>query len=210
MIYVGTSGWFYDHWRGHLYPDDLDKSDFFPYYAERYSTVEINATFYRVPAPKTVQRWLQKAPPDFLFAVKGSRLVTHVKRLKDPREPLRFFFERMQPMRQKIAAVLWQLPPTLQRDDGRLAAFLQMLPQGYRHAVEFRHQSWLEAPVFDILRERQVAFCAISLPNFPVVLVRTAPFIYLRFHGVQSRYADHYTSRQLSAWVDKIEAELAP
>ena len=210
MNWVGTSGWFYHHWRGHLYPEDLKKAGFFAYYAERYSTVEINATFYRVPGESMVKGWLEKAPADFVFSVKGSRLITHIQRLQEPQDRLRFFFERIEPMRERLGAVLWQLPPSMQRDDDRLACFLEALPQGYRHAVEFRHKSWLEAPVFELLRGHKVAFCALSLPKFPAVLVRTAPFIYVRFHGAEARYADHYTQEELSAWGDKMEAALAP
>jgi len=210
MVRVGTSGWYYDHWRGHLYPEALKKEDFFAYYAQRYSTVEINSTFYRVPTERMVEGWARKAPPGFLFAAKGARLITHRKRLAEVDETLRFFLGRLQGLGAKLGPLLWQLPPSLQRDDARLRGFLERLPREYRHAIEFRHSSWLEEAVFALLREHNVAFCAISLPGFPPTLVRTAPFVYIRFHGVERRYSDHYTEDALKPWVDKLAEALSP
>src|SRR5512143_2151187 len=158
-ILVGTSGWQYDHWRGVLYPEGLPQRSWLARYAERFATVELNATFYRLATPAACERWRQATPAGFAFAVKGSRFITHVKRLGDPARPLRRFFRPLERLGPKLRVVLWQLPPGMRPDLPRLERFLRRLPVGVRHAFEFRHPAWYHPAVCDLLDRHGAAFC---------------------------------------------------
>jgi uncharacterized protein YecE (DUF72 family) len=168
LVFVGTSGWIYKEWAGVFYPKKLPKTGELAYYAKTFNTVEINATFYRLPQESMVQGWYQRSPPDFIFAVKGSRFLTHIKRLKGNRESIKKFFDRAKLLKEKCGPILWQLPPTLKFDPKLLNAFLKKLPRRYRHAVEFRHPSWYEnEESFAILREHNMAHVSVSSLKMP-------------------------------------------
>jgi uncharacterized protein YecE (DUF72 family) len=180
--FVGTSGYQYDHWKGWFYPEDLPKSHWFEFYCGRFPTVEINATFYRLPARKTIERWLRNAPDWFVYTLKYSRYGTHVKKLKDPAASLEKFLENVAPLRPKIGAILVQLPPSWKANPARLREFLRAAPSEYRWAVEFRDQSWLGEEVYSILSGQDAAL-VIHDRIKPHPEVVTATWAYLRFHG---------------------------
>jgi uncharacterized protein YecE (DUF72 family) len=190
-VHIGTSGFVYRHWRGILYPDDLPTRQWLGRYAAEFQTCELNTTFYRLPTPEAVDGWRKGTPARFVFAVKGSRYLTHVKRLKEPAEGLRRFFEVVGRLRGKLGPVLWQLPPQMKPDLARLEAFLAALPRGVRHAVEFRSADWYIDEVADLLDARGAALCEHDLVARPPPR-RTGGFRYLRFHGATGKYQGRY------------------
>ncbi len=190
-IFVGTSGYQYDHWRRVLYPEGLGQSHWLARYAEVFGTVELNVTFYRLPTAAAVERWRDETPDGFLFALKGSRYLTHVKRLLDAGQGLRRFFRVVRRLGPKLGPVLWQLPPQMRPDLGRLEAFLARLPADVRHAVEFRGEGWYAAETCALLDGHGVAFCEHDLvARRPPRL--TGGFRYLRFHGTTAPYSGRY------------------
>ncbi|HIE09036.1 MAG TPA: DUF72 domain-containing protein [Armatimonadetes bacterium] len=206
---IGTSGWVYPHWRGRFYPEGLPQPEWLKFYARSFPTAEINASFYRLPSERTVKGWHANSPRRFVFAVKGSRFITHIKRLKDAEEPLRTFASRISLLGEKLGPVLWQLPPNLKRDDERLSGFLELLPKGWLHAFEFRHPSWFCDEVLDLLARHNVALCIFSRPDFPCPEVATTGWVYIRMHGSESLYSSCYTLDELRSWAERIERFLS-
>lgn len=207
-VRVGCSGWSYQHWRGVLYPESGSTVGWLGLYAEAFDTVEINASFYRLPTRKAVSRWAEATPDDFCFAVKASRYLTHVKRLQDVAEGVALLSERIAPLVEssKLGPLLWQLPARFPRDDERLSSALRELPPG-RHAFEFRHASWFVEDVYALLREHGVALVlAHRAGHAPTPRVSTAAFAYLRFHHGQGRDGK-YTAAELRRWADVIRGE---
>jgi len=207
QAYIGCSGWHYDDWRGRFYPPELPRSRWLDYYVERFRTVELNNTFYRLPTEAAVAGWLRKASPGFLFAVKGSRYVTHIIRLKESEESVHTFCSRVEGLGPHLGPVLWQLPPSLHRDDARLRDFLSVLPSDFSHVIEFRHASWWTEPVYELLRQYGVAFCIYDMEATSTPVVSTADFTYVRFHGPEARYAGKYGTSLLREWADRIKEE---
>ena len=199
---IGCSGWQYKHWRGDFYPADVPAARWFEYYAARFDTVEINNTFYRLPETATFARWAQRAPMRFLFAVKASRFLTHMKKLKDPEEPLSRLFERMQPLKRHLGPVLYQLPPGFKLDQTRLEHFLQVIPKGIRHVVEFRDPSWYADAVSTLLERYGVARCLHDMKGSATGMERVGPFVYVRFHGASGTYSGAYPPERLERWAD--------
>jgi uncharacterized protein YecE (DUF72 family) len=199
-IAVGTSGWSYDDWAGAFYPREVPRSRWFVHYAASFPTVEINYSFYRLPSETTVRRWREEAPRGFRFALKGSRYVTHMRRLQDE-APVRRFTERVAPLGAALGVILWQLP-RMAVDVQRLAAFLESLPRDVRHAVEFRDPSWLTDQVFDLLRRQRVAHVSVSSTQMPRDLTVTTDFVYARFHGLRAGYAHDYSTDELRPWAE--------
>ncbi|MCX6968385.1 MAG: DUF72 domain-containing protein [Verrucomicrobia bacterium] len=203
-IYIGTSGWSYKAWAETFYPKALRPAEHLAYYAQHFPTVEINATFYRLPETRTIQTWHDKAPPNFLYAIKGSRSVTHYKRLKPGARSFALLLERIGALREHLGPVLWQLPGNFPKDVPRLAAFLKTLPRKFRHAMEFRHPSWLDQEIFHLLSDRGVALVSLSSNAMPMELTLTADFTYIRFHGLQGGAAHDYTEQELQPWADHL------
>ena len=201
---VGTSGWNYPHWRGRFYPPKLPQREWLTYYARHFPTVEINNTFYRLPLAKTFGAWHRAAPPPFVFGVKASRFITHIKRLRLSRGPVRRLLGRARPLGRGMGPILFQLPPNFGPDDARLERFLEGLPAGRRYAMEFRHEGWHREPVYRLLRRRAVACCISDGPNIPLRLVRTAPFVYVRFHGPGGIGAGRYGNAALLRWANTL------
>ncbi len=196
---VGTSGWVYRHWQRVFYPADLRQPRWFGYYADRFCTVEINNTFYRLPSEKAWEAWRDAAPPGFVYAVKGSRFVTHVKRLKDT-DAVENFTERARSLAGALGPILWQLPPNMKRDDDRLVDFLSALPRDVRHVMEFRNDTWLQPEVFALLRMHNVGFCAYHMVDRETPLEATTDFAYMRFHGSGRMYGGTYSKEELRSW----------
>lgn len=206
---VGTSGWSYDHWDGVFYPAHLPASRRLEYYASRFDTVEIDATFYRMPSEQAARRWREEVPDGFAFAAKGSRFITHFRKLAGVGDSTKAFLERLEELGEALEVVLWQLPPTMQCDVARLDAFLGGLPAGGpRHAVEFRHESWLTDETYRVLRRRGAAHVNVSSDAMPEQRTVTAGFVYVRFHGTE-KYHGAYERPVLEPWAEFMRAELA-
>jgi uncharacterized protein YecE (DUF72 family) len=204
-IHVGCSGWSYADWRGRLYPPDVSPSRWLELYARAFDTVEVNATFYRLPTRSTVARWAASTPPGFTFAVKASRYLTHVRRLRDLAPGVALLSERIAPLAEsgKLGPLLWQLPPRFPRDVDRLAAALAELGPG-RHAFEFRHESWFVPEVRELLGEHGVALVAADSARRPLPLPEpTASWWYVRLHDGRRR-SGGFTPGQLRAWADRL------
>lgn len=203
--WIGGSGWNYPHWRGVFYPSGLPTSRWLEHYAATFETVEVNATFYRLPTRATAARWTQQTPEEFVFAIKASRYLTHVKRLREVGAGWRRLVKRIEPILDagKLGSVLWQLPESFHRDDERLAAALTALPPA-RHAFEFRHESWFVPEVEDVLRAHGAALVIGDYPKRPFQThARTADWTYVRFHQGRGRDGN-YTRKQLEEWAGRI------
>lgn len=211
-VRVGTSGFSYRHWKGVLYPHELRQSQWLEHYAGVFDTVELNVTFYRTPREEVFRSWRERTPPGFLFALKGTRLVTHLHRLRGCRDALDRFFERAALLGDKLGPLLWQLPPSLTRDDDLLARFLRELdsaaPTGTRlcHAFEFRHESWFTGTVYKLLAQDGATLCCAHSQTWPTELTMTCSWCYLRFHGGRKLYGSSYEDTELRGWASTIQA----
>ncbi|HSK14595.1 MAG TPA: DUF72 domain-containing protein [Gaiellaceae bacterium] len=205
-VRIGCSGWVYPHWRGVVYPEGLPQRRWLESYAKRFDTVEVNATFYRLPRRDTVAAWAEGTPNGFLFAVKASRYLTHVRRLTDLGRGVERFFACIEPLVDagKLGPILWQLPETFHRDDQRLAGALDRLPPG-RHAWEFRHPSWFAPGVYALLAEHGAALVVGDTPERPFAERRlTAEWTYVRFHHGRRGRRGNYSERELSTWARRL------
>lgn len=198
---VGTSGYSYKEWKGSFYPNDLPASAMLRYYAERFPTVEINNTFYRMPSEAVLAKWPEQVPPEFTFVLKASQRITHRKRLKDAADEVSYFFKNASALGARLGPVLFQLPPFLRKDLPRLTDFLALLPGETRAAFEFRHRSWYDDGVFAALQSRGAALCVSDTDEESTPLVPTAGWGYLRL-----RRCD-YGEPDLGAWRDRILAQ---
>jgi uncharacterized protein YecE (DUF72 family) len=205
-LWVGCSGWNYPDWRGTVYPNGLSPGLWLEHYAGLFRTVEVNNTFYRLPSQAAVAGWADKTPPGFVFAVKASRYLTHMKRLTDMTGGVERFYERIDPLisASKLGPVLWQLPERFQRDDDRLQSALELLPPG-RHCFEFRHESWFSEHVYALLREHQVALVIGDHPERPFrTHEMTAAWTFIRFHYGSRGRNGNYSDRELETWRRRI------
>jgi len=202
--YVGTSGWHYNHWQHLFYPDKLTKAKWLEFYARHFTTVELNNSFYRLPSEEAFTAWRDSSPANFTFAVKVSRFITHIKRLKNSEEPVGTFISRAKILEEKLGPLLYQLPPNMHRDDARLESFLSILPLGMKHVLEFRHDSWLDDRVFEILRQYNIGLCVFDMPGLSCPLIATADFAYIRFHGSSGLYSSCYSDEELADWAGRL------
>ncbi|NLO05104.1 MAG: DUF72 domain-containing protein [candidate division WS1 bacterium] len=202
---AGTSGYQYDHWSGVFYPEDLPSSEWFEYYAERFSTVEINNTFYGLPDTEVFADWRRRAPEGFTYILKYSRYGSHLKKLKDPEGHVATFIERSRPLHDLMGPILVQLPPNWSADPDRLRAFLDVAPPEFRWALEVRDPAWLQEPIYDILRDHNSALVIHDMiEDHPEVL--TADWVYLRYHGGPR---GRYTYQRMAAEAAKVREHLA-
>ena len=197
---VGCSGWVYRHWRGDFSPAGLKQKDEFAFYAARFDTAEINASFYRLPSETTVEAWRAKAPEGFVFAWKASRFLTHIKRLKDVEESLQLVLGRMAPLGDHFGPVLFQLPPSMKLDLERLESFLALLPPERRCTIEFRHPSWYVEEVYRALAGADASLCLSDHHHAPAPFVTTASWVYVRGHGPGGHYWGDYPDETLADW----------
>jgi uncharacterized protein YecE (DUF72 family) len=202
--YIGTSGWHYDHWRGEFYPQDMAKPRWLDFYSRHFSTVELNNSFYHLPSEKAFINWRDSSPPGFVFSVKVSRFITHIKRLRNIEEPVANFMARARLLKGKLGPLLYQLPQTMKRDDQLLEDFVKMLPSNVRHVFEFRHTSWFDDKVFDLLRRYNISFCIYDMPDFNTPVMATSDLAYIRFHGSRQLYGSCYSEKELEGWAKKI------
>jgi uncharacterized protein YecE (DUF72 family) len=206
-IHIGTSGWHYKHWLDDVfYPAGTPASRMFEFYAQHFDTVEINNSFYHLPSAKTFDNWRTSSPPGFLFAVKGSRFITHMKKLKDPRASSEKFFLVADRLGRKLGPILFQLPPRWKVNVERLEEFLETLPKRHKYVIEIRDESWLVPEVYALLRRYKTAFCIHDFADMKIPHKITANFTYIRFHGPTSvKYFGSYSTAQLREWAKRIE-----
>lgn len=207
-LYIGTSGWSYDGWADDFYPQGTSKSDYLEYYVQQFDSVEVNATFYRLPYENMVKGWRNKAPDNFCFSVKGHRRITHYNKLNDIRDHLNKYLSRVRQIGDSLKTVFWQFPPSFGKNLERLKNFIQLLPEDQQFAFEFRHTSWLDAEVYDLLRDNNYAIVWQSSGKFPDDCTPTADFIYIRFHGLTG-YKYNYKKSDLEPWAEIIAKHLA-
>jgi uncharacterized protein YecE (DUF72 family) len=212
QVRIGTSGWEYDHWRGSFYPRELARDRWLEFYAERFDTVELNATFYRLPGAETFARWGRRVPDDFRFAVKASRYLTHLRRLREPSEPLERLWTRARRLGDRLGPMLYQLPPRWRPNAERLDDFLAALPKDRPQAIEMRDRRWYRRDLIDKLDAAGITLVLHDMPDSRAPIRRVGPIVYVRFHGAGERYGGAYSPQMLSAWARRIAtwAEDAP
>lgn len=205
MIYIGTSGWHYKHWIGNFYPNNIRKKEFLKYYGNHFQIAEINNSFYRLPNKETLEKWRDTVSEKFIFTVKGSRYITHMKKLHDPREAVENFIKRIKILNSKLGPILFQLPPRWNCNKSRLNSFLSLLPDQYKYSFEFRNESWFNDNIYEILEKYNVSFCIYDYDGKLSPEKVTADFIYIRFHGPEGPYKGHYDDNFLFKWAGKFK-----
>ncbi len=205
-IYIGTSGWSYEHWKENFYPEGLKATDWLSYYSQVFSTVEINTTFYHTPRVTTVEHWNEIVPENFLFSVKANRYITHRKRLHDCKKSLGIFYKSIEKFKTKIGPILIQLPPSFKANKERLIDFVHNLNKKYKYTFEFRHDTWFTDEIYEILTKHNLALCITDLHGKLTPEAVTADFVYIRLHGPQKAYSGSYGPIRLRKWKNKIEA----
>jgi uncharacterized protein YecE (DUF72 family) len=199
-LHIGTSGWHYAHWKGPFYPEDLHDAEMLSFYTGRFSTVEVNNTFYRLPQKQTLAGWRDIVPPGFIFSVKASRFITHMKKLSDVGKPLSVFLETIDVLGDKLGPVLFQLPPRWHINTERLRTFLSILPKEYRYAFEFRDPSWFVQETYDALSDAGASFCIYHLGGSLSPKTITSDIVYIRLHGPGGPYRGQYRTEDLADW----------
>jgi uncharacterized protein YecE (DUF72 family) len=198
--WVGTSGFQYPEWKGTFYPEDLPAAKMLPFYAERFSTTEINYTFRRIPSPKTIENWCKLTPAKFKFALKAPQKITHFAKLRECDDTLTYFYKVVSALGERLGPVLFQLPPFLKKDVSLLGDFVRCFPQEMRAAFEFRHESWFDDEVFGVLRTHNIALCLAESEKLSTPLVHTASFGYLRLRR------EDYNSNDVSRWAEIVKS----
>ena len=204
-VHIGCSGYNYKEWRGAFYPQKMPQRKWLEHYSSIFDTVEINNTFYRFPRENALQSWKETVEKDFQFTLKGHRYVTHRKKLKEVSQSVKDFELLARLLQKKLGCILWQLPPNLHRNDEKLEEFCQTLDPSFKNVLEFRHESWYDEEVYEILRKNKIIFSSISSPEFPDEMITTGNIGYLRFHGTGKDWYDHlYSKDELKEWHKKI------
>ncbi len=203
-LHIGTSGGHYKHWRGPFYPEKLPAAKMLEFYAGRFDTVEVNNSFYHLPLETGLENWRESTPAGFHFAVKGSRYLTHMKKLKDPEPGVEKFFARVDLLGRKLGPVVFQLPPWWEADPERLEGFLQALPPRRRYAFELRNETWRTEEIYRILRRHNAAFCVFEIAGVFSGMELTADFTYVRLHGPEGAYQGSYGKKSLETWAARI------
>lgn len=209
MYFVGCSGWFYWHWKGKFYPENLQQSKWFQHYTKYFTTVELNSPFYHWPKQSTAKSWYRKAPEDFVYTLKVNGRITHMKKFKGTTRLVKEFYKLAEELKEKMGCFLFQLPPSLKFSESKLKEILNQLDPEKKNAVEFRHVSWFKKEVYDEFKSNGIIFCIVSYPYLPEDFVKTADDIYIRFHGKKSRYASNYSKEELGQWFQKIKKSKA-
>ena len=204
QVRIGTSGWHYPHWCGSFYPQEMRAPGMLEFFYQHFDTVELNNSFYKLPSVEAFRCWRESTPRNFLFAVKASRFLTHMKKLSDPQGALDNLLPRAEELKEKLGPILFQLPPHWGLNQQRLQDFLQALPRKRQYAFEFREASWHTQAVYELLRRYNAAFCAFDLAGFQSPVEVTADFAYVRLHGPGGKYQGSYSTRALRAWAGRI------
>ncbi len=205
-FYIGCSGWSYQDWVGKFYPAGLKSGEWLAYYAQHFNTVEVNMSFYRFPFKNMLKGWYNRTPKNFQFTLKANRMITHVKRLRGTKELLSSFYALADLLEEKLACILFQMPPSLKKDKDMktLESFLKSLSPDHNNVIEFRHKSWFCREVYDLLSAHHAVFCILSAPKLPSDAVATGKIAYVRFHGAGSWYNYDYDDEELKKWVQQI------
>lgn len=203
-VHIGCSGWVYKHWRGILYPEGLPQKRWFERYAEDFDTVEINASFYRLPKPETFDGWRDKAPASFRYAVKVNRFITHLKKLAGVEEEVARFADLARRLEHTSGPLLYQLPPSLKLDLERLENFLELVPSDFANVFEFRNKAWYVPEVYALLDRYGASFCIHDMPGSATERIAVGPIAYVRFHGGEGKYWGRYSNEALLSWSDWI------
>ncbi|MFN3301485.1 MAG: DUF72 domain-containing protein [Patescibacteria group bacterium] len=207
-IYIGTSGWNYYHWKGIFYPENLKSDELLSYYAQNFSTVEINSSFYHLPREKTFKNWQEKVPKNFLFSVKVWRRITHLKKINKVEDDLKTFWQRCLALKEKLGPLLFQFPPSFKANIEKFekfCKFFRKLVGEEKATFEFRNQSWFSLKIYKILKKYNLALCWADTPCYPYQEIVTADYLYLRLHGHEKLYASKYTKKQLQEYALKIK-----
>lgn len=200
QFYIGCSGWYYDEWKSAFYPDGLSKSEWLSYYAQHFSTVEVNNTFYSFPTPETVQSWAERVPSHFRFTFKAPRFITHQKKFKNTESQITQFYSTIGTLGPRLGCILFQIPSTIKKDMDFLEHIFSQLDLRRKNVLEFRHESWFSRDVYDVMKEHKVMFCTVSAPDLPKNTVVTGSDFYIRFHGKKEWYDYLYSEQELSSW----------
>jgi len=202
MVLVGTSGFNYPHWQGVFYPETLPINRWFEYYTQFFNSIELNVTFYRNLKKQTYRSWFKRSPKDFYFVIKGNRFITHLKRLNTD-ESIDRFFDNCLELKNKLSAILWQLPEGFKKNLKRLEDFLKKLKEfKIRNIFEFRNKTWFDEDTYNLLKDYNACLCIADSPLWPKIKVITADFIYLRFHGKENLYSGSYSDKELKEWAN--------
>jgi len=204
MIYLGCSGWFYNHWIGRFYPEDLHKGKWLEFYSRYFNTVEVNSTFYHFPSKRLLLGWYKRTPKDFVFTLKANRGITHETPFADPKL-IKSFYILSDVLKEKLGCILFQFPPSKRFDPKLLKSFLDKLSKEKKNVIEFRHKSWYTQQAYEILKDRGIGYCIVSAPRLPTHLQVTSENVYIRWHGKKNWYADEYTYEELKEWAEVIE-----
>jgi uncharacterized protein YecE (DUF72 family) len=206
--YLGCSGWYYNDWKGRFYPEKLSKSKWLEYYSKHFNTVEINNTFYRFPTEKTVKGWYKRTPDEFKITLKANQLITHRRRFKYTQNIINRFYRLAESLEDKLSCILFQIPPQKSKDIDFLKNALSQLDSSKNNIIEFRHPSWIDDEVYDLLKEFSVSFCSVSSSDFQEELIITSDIGYIRFHGKgPEKYRYSYSKDELDKWGEKIKNE---
>jgi uncharacterized protein YecE (DUF72 family) len=209
MYYIGCSGYYYWYWKERFYPESLPQSKWFQHYTKYFDTVELNSPFYRWPKPDTPKSWYRNAPEGFVYTIKVNRRITHIKKFKDTKQLIKDFYKLGDDLIEKMGCYLFQLPPNLKFSEGKLKEITSQLNSERKNVIEFRHESWFNAEVYEEFKKNNIIFCILSSPSMPEDFVKTADDIYIRFHGKRSLYASNYSNKELGEWVKKIKKSSA-
>jgi uncharacterized protein YecE (DUF72 family) len=206
-VYIGTSGYSYNHWKNIFYPEELKPSQYLLHYSNYFDSLELNVTFYRLLQEKTFENWFQKTPKDFKFVVKGWRIITHIKRLKNCKNEIKSFFKNISALKEKLICILCQLPSNFACDVNVLKEFLDLCcEQGkWYHSFEFRNKTWMNDDVYITMKQKNANICFADSPAYPVFSDISSSFVYFRFHGSQSLYGSKYSLEQLKNYAEKIK-----
>jgi len=204
QIYIGTSGWSYKHWKGIFYPENVKQKDWFKYFTTRYSTVEINNTFYNLPEKYIFEKWRNAVPGNFIYAVKANRIITHIKKLKDVETELNNFLENVRELKEKLGIILFQFPPQFKVDKNRLEYFLHQIPHNLNYVFEFRNPSWWSDEIFELLHKFQISFCNFEMPQLATPRISTSEIVYIRFHNPFDKNLSHFENYILEDWANYI------
>jgi uncharacterized protein YecE (DUF72 family) len=209
VYHLGTSGWSYPGWKGKFYPPELSSGEWLPFYAQHFATVEINMTFYRYPKPEMLKAWIERTPPHFQFTLKANRQITHLKKLRNVKSEVRYFYILADSLQEKLGCILFQLPPSIALNLELLQDFLETLSPHYRNVIEFRHETWYDEKVNKLLQAHGVTFCTVSSAKVPQTVVETSPTAYFRFHGLTGGYRYNYNDEELEEWAETIKSAQA-
>ena len=204
-LFIGTSGFYYPGWGGSFYPARMPAREYLPFYSSRFNSLEVNNTFYRLPLGSTLSRWRDVTPKDFVFALKASRFITHIRRLEEPAETVKPFLDRIGSLGSKLGPVLFQLPSRFPFNGEKLDAFCKVLSGDFRYVFEFRDTDWFRQASYDILSHHNMAFCIYDFSGIQSPATVTADFVYLRFHGpLKQPYRGAYPDEFLDDWAEKV------